>query len=317
MDSAAAVVPARQSHQRPTQEYYRPRRLLENGRGPTAVNSNDTTAKPHEVNSKSTEEKPVAVKSTQQRSGAAGSNHKSNTISPKNDPKQNRNNENQDRQRKDYKEPQSLYTPPIQNRSAIRPLMSTPVSWGSWQPSYNEKQRRPQTTPNHCQSKPIYNQPKSPNIITKMTYEAPQKTPMTNNQPKKPLPMTQSQARTISPKQPLVRPNSFNPMALPDENTCLCERPDSHVVCKRCGYETRGRVQIVCPQHPTKLFLTDLRQCPEPLCKSMQILERCFDPPNLDTNLNDSDNRPLDDEFSRKLSLTSSDNDNDKDNSGM
>ncbi|VDM40389.1 unnamed protein product [Toxocara canis] len=55
--------------------------------------------------------------------------------------------------------------------------------------------------------------------------------------------------------------------------TCICDRPASHIVCTRCGYELVGRLQRVCPEHPKKLALMDHRECPNRLCRSIHLIE--------------------------------------------
>lgn len=77
-------------------------------------------------------------------------------------------------------------------------------------------------------------------------------------------------------------------IAKSDEKECICDRNNTHVVCKRyvstatvlqrthrfrCGYECVGRVQVTCGQHPLMLALNDLRECPNPVCHSVQLLE--------------------------------------------
>lgn len=54
---------------------------------------------------------------------------------------------------------------------------------------------------------------------------------------------------------------------------CICGRPSAHVVCKRCSFECSGRIQRVCSFHPTKLSLMDMRECPNILCRSIQLIE--------------------------------------------
>ncbi|VDM93583.1 unnamed protein product, partial [Onchocerca ochengi] len=54
---------------------------------------------------------------------------------------------------------------------------------------------------------------------------------------------------------------------------CICNRPASHIVCTRCGFELVGRLQKVCPDHPKKLALMDHRECPNRLCKSIHLIE--------------------------------------------
>lgn len=75
-------------------------------------------------------------------------------------------------------------------------------------------------------------------------------------------------------KYSMSRPNAFAPMiAQSDEKECICDRKNTHVVCKRCGYECVGRVQVTCGKHPLILALNDLRECPNPVCHSVQLLE--------------------------------------------
>lgn len=88
------------------------------------------------------------------------------------------------------------------------------------------------------------------------------------------------------PRGPLSRPNAFCAVSFPLKDTCICDRPKSHVICKRCGYECFGRVQLVCDMHPTSLSLMDMRECANPICRSIQIFETA---PPLNDNNNDSD----------------------------
>ncbi|CAJ0598060.1 unnamed protein product [Cylicocyclus nassatus] len=46
------------------------------------------------------------------------------------------------------------------------------------------------------------------------------------------------------PRGPLSRPNAFCPLPPPQKDVCICDRPNAHVICKRCGYECIGRVQL-------------------------------------------------------------------------
>ncbi|KAL6727916.1 hypothetical protein Aduo_009752 [Ancylostoma duodenale] len=75
------------------------------------------------------------------------------------------------------------------------------------------------------------------------------------------------------PRGPLSRPNAFCPLPPPQKDVCICDRPNAHVICKRCGYECIGRVQLVCDLHPTSLSLMDMRECGNPICRSIQIFE--------------------------------------------
>ncbi|ETN78763.1 hypothetical protein RB195_009677 [Necator americanus] len=75
------------------------------------------------------------------------------------------------------------------------------------------------------------------------------------------------------PRGPLSRPNAFCPLPPPQKDMCICDRPNTHVICKRCGYECIGRVQLVCDLHPTSLSLMDMRECGNPICRSIQIFE--------------------------------------------
>ncbi|VDK83995.1 unnamed protein product [Litomosoides sigmodontis] len=59
----------------------------------------------------------------------------------------------------------------------------------------------------------------------------------------------------------------------PPSDNCICNRPASHIVCTRCGFELVGRLQKVCPDHPKKLALMDHRECPNRLCKSIHLVE--------------------------------------------
>ncbi|VDL80568.1 unnamed protein product [Nippostrongylus brasiliensis] len=84
------------------------------------------------------------------------------------------------------------------------------------------------------------------------------------------------------------RPNAFCSVPFPLKNTCICDRPKAHVICKRCGYECEGRVQLVCDVHPTTLSLMDLRECANPICRSIQIFESAFSSLNDRTTTTDS-----------------------------
>ncbi|VDM58409.1 unnamed protein product [Angiostrongylus costaricensis] len=76
-----------------------------------------------------------------------------------------------------------------------------------------------------------------------------------------------------APRGPLTRPNTFCPLPFPLKGVCICDRPKVHVVCKRCGYEWVGRVELVCDVHPNSLSLMDMRECANPICRSIQIYE--------------------------------------------
>nr|CDJ89466.1 Hypothetical protein CBG13181 [Haemonchus contortus] len=87
------------------------------------------------------------------------------------------------------------------------------------------------------------------------------------------------------PRGPLSRPNAFCAVPFPQKDICICDRPKTHVVCKRCGYECIGRVQLVCDVHPTILSLMDMRECANPICRSIQIFESFT--PNDNNNVDD------------------------------
>ncbi|VDO30656.1 unnamed protein product [Haemonchus placei] len=87
------------------------------------------------------------------------------------------------------------------------------------------------------------------------------------------------------PRGPLSRPNAFCAVPFPQKDICICDRPKTHVVCKRCGYECIGRVQLVCDVHPTILSLMDMRECANPICRSIQIFESFT--PNDNNNIDD------------------------------
>ncbi|KAK6742034.1 hypothetical protein RB195_009728 [Necator americanus] len=60
-------------------------------------------------------------------------------------------------------------------------------------------------------------------------------------------------------------------------NFLLCSskrpQPPTKRPYKKCGYECIGRVQLVCDLHPTSLSLMDMRECGNPICRSIQIFE--------------------------------------------
>ncbi|CAG9538526.1 unnamed protein product [Cercopithifilaria johnstoni] len=77
------------------------------------------------------------------------------------------------------------------------------------------------------------------------------------------------------PKHSHNRPPNDTQMtdATVSSNNCICNRPASHIVCTKCGFELVGRLQKVCPDHPKKLALMDHRECPNRLCKSIHLIE--------------------------------------------
>ncbi|CAD5215664.1 unnamed protein product [Bursaphelenchus okinawaensis] len=54
---------------------------------------------------------------------------------------------------------------------------------------------------------------------------------------------------------------------------CVCERPEAIVICRKCGSELLGRIQMSCPAHPRKMCLMDQRECPSTTCRSIALME--------------------------------------------
>uniref|UniRef100_A0A914E3G9 Uncharacterized protein n=1 Tax=Acrobeloides nanus TaxID=290746 RepID=A0A914E3G9_9BILA len=54
---------------------------------------------------------------------------------------------------------------------------------------------------------------------------------------------------------------------------CICERPEGVVLCQRCGFELKGRLQRACSSHPKKICLMDHRECPNKFCRSVHLIE--------------------------------------------
>ncbi|WKX99850.1 hypothetical protein Q1695_014600 [Nippostrongylus brasiliensis] len=142
-------------------------------------------------------------------------------------------------------------------------MSATPMS------SLSEKRRAP---------RPTHPQPPASTFVS------------TTQQSRKKSPPTKPFAPRIvnGPRGPLSRPNAFCSVPFPLKNTCICDRPKAHVICKRCGYECEGRVQLVCDVHPTTLSLMDLRECANPICRSIQIFESAFSSLNDRTTTTDS-----------------------------
>uniref|UniRef100_A0A914VVC4 Uncharacterized protein n=1 Tax=Plectus sambesii TaxID=2011161 RepID=A0A914VVC4_9BILA len=57
----------------------------------------------------------------------------------------------------------------------------------------------------------------------------------------------------------------------PLADTCICNRPRSLVICRRCGYETEGRVRTTCLAHPNRQALMDQEVCP--VCRASTLQE--------------------------------------------
>ncbi|CAJ0941638.1 unnamed protein product, partial [Mesorhabditis belari] len=88
----------------------------------------------------------------------------------------------------------------------------------------------------------------------------------------------QKKASCRSQAVPRARSPVYNqdaPILLKSEkkDLCICDRPPTHLYCKRCSYECKGRILRVCSVHPTRLALMDLRECPNSLCHSIQLAE--------------------------------------------
>ncbi|EFO86872.1 hypothetical protein CRE_04676 [Caenorhabditis remanei] len=240
MDVPAAPRP-HSNTQRPTQAYYVPRKLLECGRGPQSKPTNtEKNEKPIQTSVQKQKPRPLmdnvitTPTSSIKEKSTQSNRQKSNAPATK---KSSSNSSNSPR-----KSPPAMtaYQPPLQYPSLPRDLhlvSSTPSSRSS--SSMSSSGIGPQISPTLTVS--------SPRVLH--VKGGPQ-------------------------KYSLPRPNAFAPMiAQSDEKECICDRKKTHVVCKRCGYECVGRVQVTCGQHPMILALNDLRECPNPVCHSVQLLE--------------------------------------------
>ncbi|CAD6194113.1 unnamed protein product [Caenorhabditis auriculariae] len=237
---------------RPTQAYYVPRRLLECGRGPlptaegNADRTQQTVLRPQPPVSKPRPlmaellPPPASLKEKQRQPAKNSQNRRSppaSTQSPA----------------AGHKKPQKLNTPRKSQESSKQIYVAPPQS----------------TSP-----KSSYSSSRSSSSMSQLSPQAPKRATTTTTQT-----LTTSVPRVIAPKGPqkytLSRPNQFCTVVSPSDpkDGCICDRAKTHVLCKRCGYEGFGRVQIVCGAHPLMLALNDLRECPNPLCRSIQLVE--------------------------------------------
>ena len=53
-----------------------------------------------------------------------------------------------------------------------------------------------------------------------------------------------------------------------EESPCVCNGSKGVVQCVKCGHEQFGRIARVCPVHPLKVFLMDIRCCSVRHCRS-------------------------------------------------
>ncbi|KAL3085223.1 hypothetical protein niasHS_010292 [Heterodera schachtii] len=93
--------------------------------------------------------------------------------------------------------------------------------------------------------------------------------------PVQPLQKKRSSANDgISPQlKSVVGPAAAEKGTDGQKEPCICERDQALVVCRRCGHDLIGRVQLCCPQHPKRISLMDLRECPNSACRSVQLSE--------------------------------------------
>ncbi|KAK7097870.1 hypothetical protein V1264_004785 [Littorina saxatilis] len=52
---------------------------------------------------------------------------------------------------------------------------------------------------------------------------------------------------------------------------CVCQRPQSLIMCSSCGFTFTGRVRSPCSAHPSQIYLMDNEVCPE--CSSACLRE--------------------------------------------
>ncbi|CAB3402197.1 unnamed protein product [Caenorhabditis bovis] len=245
------TAPRPHSTPRPTQAYYVPRKLLECGRGqaksPTSPVEEKTTTPSAPCKKPVSKPRPLMEQiipptpSLKEKSKNIFNMEKRNNFNNNNNNNNTKNNNNNNNNNSNSNK---------SNRGAR---------------AAQEKSRR-STTPRelHIASTPSSRSSSS----------------MSQLSPTTPNSLTVSTPRVVhvkgTPKKYTTSPFAAI-VAQSPENVCVCERRNCHVVCKRCGYECVGRVQIVCSVHPLVLSLNDLRECPNPICRSIQISELSAD----------------------------------------
>ncbi|XP_074651273.1 uncharacterized protein LOC141906028 [Tubulanus polymorphus] len=54
---------------------------------------------------------------------------------------------------------------------------------------------------------------------------------------------------------------------------CSCNRPIKSVLCQACGHCFKGRLRLVCLEHPNLIHLMDLECCPNADCQANNNLK--------------------------------------------
>ncbi|CAJ0581023.1 unnamed protein product, partial [Mesorhabditis spiculigera] len=106
-----------------------------------------------------------------------------------------------------------------------------------------------------------------------VNYREPMEKIHSPNNTQKPKQSSPRQEKKPAPPALHFDPNAPILSTPEKEGTCICERAPCHLYCKRCSYECMGRLMRVCPTHPTRMSLMDLRECPNTLCRSVQLIE--------------------------------------------
>uniref|UniRef100_A0A8R1DHP7 Uncharacterized protein n=1 Tax=Caenorhabditis japonica TaxID=281687 RepID=A0A8R1DHP7_CAEJA len=234
MDVSAAPRP-HSNTQRPTQAYYVPRKLLECGRGPQSKSNNNCTEKNDKPSQTSAQQKQKPRPLMEQVISAPPTSLKEKSSSNRHHHQQTKSNSSTNQQKMARKSP-----PQQQQQQSSRDLHLV------------------SSTPSSRSSSSMSSIGNTAALSPSLTVSSPRVLHVKGGPQKYSLP----------------RPNQFAPMiAQSDEKECICDRKKTHVVCKRCGYECVGRVQITCGAHPLILALNDLRECPNPVCHSVQLLE--------------------------------------------
>ncbi|VDN54923.1 unnamed protein product [Dracunculus medinensis] len=75
-------------------------------------------------------------------------------------------------------------------------------------------------------------------------------------------------------KSELKEIESVNHIQVPnEEKVCICHRPATTVKCCECGTEFQGHAERTCNEHPRRINLMDIRECPK--CRS-RLLEELY-----------------------------------------
>ncbi|KAK7097869.1 hypothetical protein V1264_004785 [Littorina saxatilis] len=87
-------------------------------------------------------------------------------------------------------------------------------------------------------------------------------------------PMPHTSSVSHSPPGPEASPEihgMLTPQTSPQPYRCVCQRPQSLIMCSSCGFTFTGRVRSPCSAHPSQIYLMDNEVCPE--CSSACLRE--------------------------------------------